>query len=75
MDKAIDMMLGLVKSFTAWLGLIVIAFPDWWPLVSDNVAALFGDVSKDNIIRAMGILVVLVRFKTNQSLTDKGKGV
>ena len=72
MEKTRDYFLGLITSWTAWLGGLIIAMPEWWPLISDQAVGLVEGNAKDTMIRVMGILVVLIRFKTTQSLAAKG---
>ncbi len=66
-----ETLIGLLKSKTAWLGALIIGLPDLWPLIQDDLLALSGDYS-GLVTRLMGIAVIVVRFLTTQSLTEKG---
>lgn len=72
--KLSSLLYGILTSFTVWLGMIVTTLPDWWPLVQDQLSGLLGTGAHDKLVRIMGILVILMRFKTSQSLADKGDG-
>lgn len=64
--------LGAVKSFTVWLGVILFGLPDIWPLIASDVSAILGEDASSKMTRIMGILVILFRMKTSQSLPIKG---
>jgi hypothetical protein len=68
-----EYLLGILKSWTAWLGVMVISMPNWWPLIADQFSGLLGSEAYDNMVRIMGILVILIRFHTTQSVLEKGK--
>lgn len=72
MDKVTDIIVGMVKSWTAWLGALIVAWPDISFALSEQITALLGEDYNNIIMRVMGILVILVRLKTSQSLADKG---
>lgn len=63
---------GLLKSVTVWLGAFMATMPEWWPLVQDQVTSLLGPNAAVKVVGIMGILTILVRFKTTESLRDKG---
>lgn len=67
-----DMMLGFLKSKTVYLGSAIATLPLWYPLIETNVLALAGPSAKDLIVNIMGIAVVLVRFSTGKTLSEKG---
>lgn len=72
MDKLTDTLVGMAKSWTAWLGALIIAWPDISMALSEHIEALAGPDASNAIMRIMGILVILVRLKTSQSLSEKG---
>lgn len=64
-------LLGALKSWTAWFGAFLIAAPDLLPQIMPVAADLFGpDVAK-RWMQIIGVIVILLRIKTTQSLTDK----
>ena len=73
-DTVKSVLLGLVQSKTAWLGAFLASMPDWWPMIQDQVAGLLGANASDKLVRIMGVLVVLTRFLTSKSLSEKGTG-
>lgn len=72
MDKVSDVLVGLMKSWTAWLGALIVAWPDISNALSEHISALVGEDANNTIMRIMGILVILVRLKTTQSIAEKG---
>lgn len=54
----------LARSFTVWLGVIVLAWPEMSALVGPLVAGLIGDLRGDVAMRVIGIAVILARIKT-----------
>ena len=65
-------LMGLLKSWTAWLGGAMIALPELLPLLTPHLESLLGPNVWPKTMQILGILVILARFKTNQSLRDKG---
>lgn len=70
-----ELLKGLLKSWTAWLGAAIASAPDWWPLVLEEITRDAHPLDKHTelLIRLMGIAVILLRFKTTQSLQEKGQ--
>jgi hypothetical protein len=65
-------LVGALKSWTVYLGGVILLMPEWWPLVAEQVTSFIGSNATDKITRILGILVILVRFKTTKSLSEKG---
>ena len=74
-EKLLNMVFGTIQSWTAWLGLAVMSLPDWWPIVQEQLPGLLDEDSYGKVVRFMGMLVILVRFKTTKSIAEKGKAV
>lgn len=68
-----DTIKGLLQSWTAWLGALIVAWPDISAALAEHLTALLGADANNKIMRVMGILVILVRLKTTQPLAEKGK--
>jgi hypothetical protein len=64
--------LGLLKSWTAWFGALVIGLPEWWPLVEPMVREVVNPEHYSQLVRLIGVAIVLLRFKTKESVIDKG---
>lgn len=64
---------GLAKSWTAWVGAALLALPEVLPTIQADLPALLGPHSADVVMRVCGVLMILMRFKTTASLTEKGK--
>ncbi len=67
-----EILTGAVKSFTVWFGAFILAWPEISVALSDNFVSLLGTEANNVIMRVMGIVVILLRLKTNESLSDKG---
>ena len=65
-----EFVIGALKSKLMWLGTVIAASPAWWPLVADKVTELLGGPNKLTVLA--GILVVVFRAMTTQSLEHKG---
>lgn len=63
---------GSVQSWTMWFGAIVVTVPDWWPLISDDAAQIFGEGYAAMVTRVVGVLVIALRIKTVASIAAKG---
>lgn len=62
---------GFLKSYTVWLGAAMLSFPDWWPLIAEQLRPLFSDQAWETATRLVGVVIILLRLKTTQSLTEK----
>lgn len=71
-DHATAVVRGALKSWTIYLGMLVTFWPDISPAFSENFSAILGEGITGNIVRFMGITVMLLRLKTNMSLAAKG---
>lgn len=67
---------GALKSWSVWVGAAILSMPDWYPIISPELKDFLDAHStaaiRDMVIRALGMVVILVRFKTDRSLKDKG---
>ncbi|MBP7548688.1 MAG: hypothetical protein KA761_00260 [Gemmatimonadaceae bacterium] len=72
-DEFLFWIRGALKSWTVWLGMVVAAAPEWWPIIRPQVEEVVGsDRANKAIALVVGILIIAVRLKTTQSLPDKG---
>jgi hypothetical protein len=62
---------GAWRSVTVWLGLFIIAWPQIYGLLAPNAIAIMGADRWKLFCSIMGLLVILVRFRTFGSLADK----
>jgi hypothetical protein len=67
-----DFLMGLVKSWQIRIALAIAALPELLPLISPELEQLMTAERYKHLMVGVGIVMVLLRFKTNQSLTDKG---
>ena len=67
-----DIVVGLFKSWTVWLGAALVAFPEWWPLVEPFVRDIIGPEHYVKLVPLAGIAMVLLRLKTTESIKAKG---
>ena len=65
-------LVGVLKSWTMWAGAVMIAFPQWWPLVEPYVQQIVSPEHYSKLMPLVGIAMVLLRLKTNTSVTEKG---
>ena len=63
---------GLLKSWTVWFGALLLALPDLLPALSPHLADMLSENIFKRTMNVAGIIVILLRMKTTQSLTDKG---
>lgn len=54
----------LARSWTIWLGVLVLAWPEISPLIGPILSEWIGDPSADTTMRMIGIAVILARIKT-----------
>ncbi len=64
--------IGVLKSWTIWVSGVMIAFPQWWPLVEPQIRDIISPEHYTKLVPIIGIVMVFLRLKTTQSLTDKG---
>lgn len=64
---------GFLSSWTVWFGAVIGAWPDIAGALGENLTALLGTDANNTIMRIMGIVVILLRLKTTESLAEKGK--
>ena len=63
---------GAMKSWTNWLGALLIAWPVIGPEVEPAMQNVLGSAVTNKLISVVGLLVILLRVKTTESLTSKG---
>ena len=56
---------GIYRSWTMWFAVIVASFPAW-----ESYLPYFGNSVLTSVI---AVLMIVLRFKTTQSIADKGK--
>lgn len=65
-------MMGVLKSKTAWFGAMMIAVPDLIPLLTPQLEQVLDANAYKRMMNIAGIVVILLRFATSQSLKEKG---
>lgn len=65
-------LLGLAKSKTAWFGAAMIALPDLIPLLAPQFEQVLDANAYKRMMNISGMVVILLRFVTSQSLKEKG---
>jgi hypothetical protein len=68
-----DTIKGLFMSWTAWFGALIVAWPEIASALGENLTALFGADANNTIMRVMGIVVIMLRLKTTQAVSEKAK--
>lgn len=63
---------GLVKSWTAWLAAIVAAWPVIEPQIGEHLVRILPTAMVDHWMTILGLVILLLRIKTTQSLEEKG---
>ena len=58
---------GALRSWTVWAGAVLIA----WPQIEPFARQILGEQNWARAVPFVGIVMILLRFKTNQSLKDK----
>lgn len=62
---------GAAKSWTAWLGALLIAAPEVLPALLPHFEELMTPDRYQRFVQIIGIAVILLRVKTTTSLKDK----
>ena len=73
-DELLLWLKGSVKSWTNWFGVALIAAPDLIPQIAPNLQELLSPQHYKAAMQWVGILVILLRFKTTQSVKAKATG-
>jgi len=63
---------GAMKSWTIWLGGLLVGLPELLPLLTPHLQEMLDADAYKRVLQLAGIAVILVRFKTTQSLSSKG---
>ena len=66
------LLMGALKSWSVWLGGWAIALPELLPMISPYLDGMFSPDMYKRLMQIGGVLVILVRFKTTQSLEKTG---
>lgn len=66
---------GSYRSWTNWFGAFLIAWPTIEPQLSPELQSLVGESTATSVIRWIGVVVILLRFKTTKSVKAKVPGV
>ena len=62
---------GALRSWTVWLGGILVALPELVPLLGPHLQEMLPPDVFAKLMQIAGIAVILVRFKTTESLAAK----
>lgn len=63
---------GLAKSWTAWTGVLLVALPELMTAAEPLLTETMGPEGWKRVVQVVGIVVVVLRLKTTQSLAAKG---
>lgn len=63
---------GVIKSWTMWVAVVLMAFPEWWPLAEPYVRQLINPEHYTKLVPIVGLAMVVLRLKTKESITEKG---
>jgi hypothetical protein len=63
---------GALKSWTNWFGALLIAAPELLAQIAPHLQELLTPQRYARFIQIAGIVVILLRIKTSQSLKEKG---
>jgi hypothetical protein len=64
--------MGVLKSKTAWFGAALVALPDLITVLAPQLEQMLDANSYKRLMNIAGIVVILLRFVTSQSLKEKG---
>lgn len=64
--------MGVLKSKTAWFGAALVALPDLIPLLTPQLEQVLDANAYKRMMNVAGVVVILLRFVTSQSLKEKG---
>ena len=64
---------GAVKSWTTWFGTVLLLGPELLEHMAPDLTALLGEDDYLRLVRIIGAVVIVLRFKTTNSVKDKGK--
>ncbi len=62
---------GAAKSMTVWLGGLLVALPELVPLLAPHLQEMLTPDLYKRVMQVFGLLVILVRFRTTQPLSQK----
>lgn len=68
-----EVLVGSIKSRLIWLGAMLVALPELWPLIADQVQEILPPGWFLRASQMVGLVVIYLRYKTNQSVSEKGK--
>lgn len=71
-STAVAFLRGLGKSWTAWTGALLVAAPQLLDALAPLVAEQWGPDVWKRVLQVSGVVMILLRVRTTQSLTDKG---
>lgn len=62
---------GALKSWTVWLGGMLVALPEIVPLLGPHLQEMLTPETYKQVMQLFGIAVILVRFRTVEPLSAK----
>lgn len=71
-SRTVAFLRGLGKSWTAWTGALLVAAPQLLDALAPIVAEQWGPDVWKRVLQVSGVVMILLRVRTTQSLTDKG---
>lgn len=71
--NVVDTIRGFAKSWTTLIGGLLIALPEILPAIQGDLPSILGQHAADKVMQISGILMILLRMKTNASLAAKGR--
>lgn len=64
---------GTLKSWTTWFGAGLLLLPDFLQQVAPQFEQALDANAYKRLMNVIGVIVIVLRFKTTQSLKDKGE--
>lgn len=67
-----DYIRGLLKSWSVWFGTLLVAVPMMMPDIIPIIQDMFGDDITKRVVQAIGLITIVLRLKTTESIKEKG---
>lgn len=67
-----DTLRGLSRSWTGWVGGLLLTLPELLPAIEKDLPGLLGEQAANRVMQIAGLLMILLRLKTTGALWNKG---
>ena len=68
-----DLARGSIRSWSLWFGALLLALPEIIDQLGPDLLELLGSDAYERLLRIAGVVAIALRFKTTQSIAQKGR--